>query len=138
MWMAAVAARGLHAKTIDHYSCALHALHGDLGVQSILSGNQSIDRMLEGICKTLCTTPLKLPRMHIAPTVLRALHPFFSANDPDHRMLWMVCVGMSMLRPGKIGVESAKNTQRLLTVASLKLEANDQPRYSLTIAESKM
>jgi hypothetical protein len=137
--MAALAARGLQAKTINHYRWALHALHGDLGVPSILSGNQTIDRMLEGICKTLGTAPLKPPRMPITPTVLRALHPFLSADDPDHRMLraamWTACVGM--LRPGEIGVESAKNPQRLLTVASLKLEADDPPRYSLMLAESK-
>jgi hypothetical protein len=42
-----------------------------------------------------------------------------------------------MLRPGEIGVESAKNPQRLLTVASHKLEADDPPRYSLMLAESK-
>jgi hypothetical protein len=46
--------------------------------------------------------------------------------------MWTAFV--SMLRTCEIGVESAKNPQRLLTVASLKLEADDPPRYSLTLA----
>ena len=139
MWFASLAARQLKAKTIDNYRWALHSLHTQWGVPSVLSSNPQIDRMIEGIKKTYGVEPARPPRLPITPAIIRAISAHLSPTDPDHRMLraamWTACIGM--LRPGELAVENAKKPKRLLTVASLKREPCDPPRFTLILTESK-
>jgi len=139
MWLASLAARSLRFTTIDNYRYALHSLHTDLGLPSILDSDPQVQRMVDGIKRVQGAHALRPPRLPVSPSVIRAVTPLLDTNVPDHRMLlaamWVACT--AMLRPGEIGVENPKQPLRLLTLQHLTLTSSDPIAYSLRIPESK-
>jgi hypothetical protein len=139
MWLTSLAARRLRFTTIDNYRWALHSLHTDLGLPSVLDTNPQVQRIIDGIKRVQGANALRPPRLPVSPSVIRAITPLLNRDDPDHRMLlaamWVACT--AMLRPGELGVESAKAPTRLLTLQSLSLSRSSPPSYSILIAESK-
>ena len=139
MWLAALAARNLRAKTIDLYLTALNSLHKDLGIPSRVRSDTQIMRAIIGIKKTFGVEPARPPRLPVTSKIIRAIEHIFNPTDPDHRMLraamWTACVWM--MRPGEIAVENAKVPERMLTISSLTRTGSDPTRYSIRLAESK-
>jgi hypothetical protein len=139
MWISALAARRVRARTIEVYLSALNSLHSELGVSSTFRSDSQVKRVLEGIKRSFGTEPARPPRLPVTPRILRAVDQLLNRDDPDHRMLraamWSACVGM--MRPGEVGVENAKKPERLLTVSSLTTVSSEPLRYSLRLMESK-
>jgi hypothetical protein len=139
MWLAALSARRLRYSTIENYRWALHSLHSDLGIKSIVDSDSQISRMIEGIKRSQGAQALRPPRLPVTPTVIRAIAKLLNPNNGDQRMLlaamWVACI--AMLRPGELAVEDPKRPQRMLTISSLTLISPDPPAYSITLSESK-
>jgi hypothetical protein len=139
MWLAALAARRLRFTTIDNYRWALHSLHTDLGLPSILDSDSQVQRLIDGIKRVQGAQALRPPRLPISPSIIRACTPFLDTTQHDHRLLlaamWVACT--AMLRPGEAGVESANNPQRLLTYGALTRTSSNPPAYTLRIPEFK-
>ncbi len=106
---------------------------------SILDSSTQIQRLIDGIKRVQGANALRPPRLPVSPSVIRAITHVLDRNDPDHRMLlaamWVAC--SAMLRPGELGVESAKAPARLLTMQALSLSNTSPPSYSILIPESK-
>jgi hypothetical protein len=139
MWLASLAARRLRYTTIDNYRWALHSLHTEWGLPSIINTDPQIMRIIDGIKRSQGALALRPPRLPITPTAIRAMAQLLDPLNGDHRMLlaamWVACVGL--LRPGELGVEDPKKPLRMLTVASLSTISTNPPVCSIQIAESK-
>ena len=73
MWIASLAARPLRAATIDNYRWALHSLHTELALSSIVGAHPQIKRMIEGVKKTQGSLGSRPPRLPVTPAVIRAV-----------------------------------------------------------------
>jgi hypothetical protein len=82
MWFAFLAARSLLYTTIDNYRWALHSLHTDLGLPSILDSNTQIQRTFDGIKRSQGAQALRPPRLPVTPAVIRALTPHLNLSVP--------------------------------------------------------
>ena len=80
MWIASLAARPLRAATIDNYRWALHSLHTELALSSIVGAHPQIKRMIEGVKKTQGSLGSRPPRLPVTPAVIRAVTLLL---DPD-------------------------------------------------------
>lgn len=136
MWIAELAARSLKYTSIENYRWALHSLHTDLGIPSIINSDRTIHRMIKGVTRMQGAAALTLPRLPITPNVIRRLERQMDRTDASSRMLiaaiWVAT--SCMLRPGEIAVESATTRARMLRMSNL---VRSDSGYTIHLVESK-